>query len=744
VVYGVVLGAIVVAGFLLRVPRFRDPLEPDFGAHLYLAQTWHDGKRLYYEVPAGKPPGLYYLYMAVYRWWGRGPVAFRSFIAIWYSATTVAVYFLSLATWHNPAAALVSAGIFALLTAIPQYKASHSQPNNFMLLLETLALALCLWSHHGIVSFIAGALIGTAFLFKVTALAPLALLGLWSLAIQHSLVNAALLGAGFAVASLAPLPHFWHIGRLSAAHFLDATFNVGGLFAGFLHLFRRNLPGYREREESVRSRARTLQRQYIRARYRKPITHDLELARARLARLASTTGWLWILVFMAAISQRSANGMLVAAACVLALVGATVQRSYFPLHYLPAAPAASALAGWLIWESVMVLHVQGAGAIGAAFVLTLALLAALRMAASWYVQSFVYSAEDALIFNEGLWSKRWIAANEVAELFRAEVPPHEYVLQYGENPQVYYLSGRRSASVALTWVYPTPRPDWQDMFVRDVNERRPAMIAFFERYLDMAAVQPRVEPTYRLKTMVAGEFPVYARVDDPIDELRTADVYLFDARAEPVRFDRQQAPTAAFLSLAVLCNKVDRDRVTALGRSLGEPTEIVCMERSVQNGDRYEAEYTGGVKVLRVPRGLSPPACFNRAVQVARGDRILFVTDEDGLPDASTCRSIVAALNADSHVGLSARTVVPAVFPIAIRSVALFRSRHLDTAYRTLSAAIADLAYHLIWSDYDCKEIDTEPARDLPSLPVPDSAHFHETLSITIEDFTRALRNRRK
>jgi len=739
VVYGAMLAAIVAAGFLLRIPRFRDPLQPDYGAHLYLAQTWGEGKRLYYEVPGGKPPGLYYLYMAVYRWWGGSPAALRAFIAVWYGATTGAVYLLALAVWHNPPTALVSAGIFALLTAVPQYKASHSQPNNFMLLLETLALALCLWSGHGIVSFIAGALIGMAFLFKVTALALLALLGFWSLVVQHSLVNAALLGAGFAVASLAPLPHFWRIGKLSAAHFLEATFNVGGLFAGFVHLFRRNLPGYRGRETSVRSHARTLQRQYIRARYRKPITRDFELARARLGRLASTTGWLWVLVFIASASQRSASGLLVAAACLLALVGATVQRSYFPSHYLPAAPAASALAGWLIWESATLLRVQGAGAIGAAFVLTLALLAALRMVASWYLQSFVYSAEDTLIFNEGPWGKRWIAADKIAELFREEVSANEYVLQFGDEPQVYYSSGRHSASVALTWVYPTPRPDWQDIFVRDVNERRPAMIAFFERHLDMDTVQPRIEPTYRLKTTVFGEFPVYERVNDPIDELRAADVYLFDATAEPVCFDQQDAPTAPFLSLVVLCRQLNQDRIIALARSLGEPTEIVCIESSIQNAGRCEAQRAGNIKLLRVPSTLSPPTCFNRGIQVARGSRMLFVTDEGALPDATMCRSIIAALNGDRHVGLSARAVAPAVFPIAIRSVVLFRTTYLDTSYRTLAAAIGDLTYHLIWSDYRCKAIETQTQVDPASLPIADREHFREKLSITIEDFAHAI-----
>jgi len=732
------LAAVVIGAFLLHTPRFRDPLDPDYGVHLYLAQTWRDGKRLYLDIPGGKPPGLNYLYMAVYRWWGRSPVAIRSFIAAYYCLTTVAVYFLSLSAWHNSPAALVSAGIFAMLTALPQYWSHRSQAENFMLLFETAALALYLWRGAGWGAAIAGMLVGAAFLFKPTALAQLCLPAIWSIFVRHNICSAATLAAGFSLIVLAPFIHFMQIGRVSSWLYFRYTLDFVQATGNFGSFFRRGLPGFKE---SVAARKHKVHKPrfgtYMRARYRSPITQDIRLMRERTGRLIRVTSWLLALVLIAMAAQRTEPGVLITSACIVAILVGTIQRAYFPSHFLPAAPTASVLAGWMVWRSVTAVSWNQPNAVGSVFILILAGLALSRMAASWYVISFVNSREDALVNTVGAWAERWMAGNEVAELFRSEIPRYEYVLQYGENSQVYYSSERRSASQNFTWVYPTPPESWQDLFATAVNERRPAMIACFERLLDMNAMQPRLEPVYRQKTLIRGQFPLYERVDQHIDRLRAAPVYLHSStdRHGPTRLRDQDSPTGPFVSLIVIGPHADHAAVESLAQSLGEPVEIVAVTPVYEPDMTDPISTERNMKSLTVPDNLSPPTQANRGIQLARGDRLLFVTSENGLPDAHVCRAVIDALNADSRVGFSASGIAPAELPVAIRASAFFRLGHLDTSFETLSGALTVFAYRSCWVDYRCTQLSSDaPAKIIP-LPARDEQLFLEQTFIPVQQF---------
>jgi len=677
----IALAAIVLVGYLLRVPRFRDPLQPDYGAHLYMAQTWADGKRLYLDLPGGKPPGLYYLYMAVYRWWGGSPAALRAFVALCYSLATVSVYFLSLAIWHNPAAALVGAGTFTLLTAVPLFNAMSSQAENFMLLFETVALTLYLRGGHGAATFAVGAALGAAFLFKPTVLPQLGLLGIWTLLVRHSFSGTVLLAAGFAVVILVPFIHFMRMGRTSGWAYFRETIDFMRLTSKSGRMFLSRLPGYKERTEARRHIEQVpVFGRYVWSRVRSPLANDVALIRGRLGRLTNCTVWFWVLVCTAAAFQRSSPGVLVAATCAVAVVVATLQRSYFPGHYLTVTSTASVLAGWLVW-AIWADISAGLTSVGAVFLLALAGFAGLRMAVSWYMLSFAYSPEETIVLSNGSWAERWIAASEVAELFREEVPAYDYVLQFGDNPQVYYQSGRRSAAAQLTWVYPTPQPLWQDFFPRAVNERRPAMIAVFERLLDMNTMQSRLEPVYKQKTVVRGQFHVYQRIDEPIDRLRARDVYLLGTSddEEPVRFDGQQSPTAPFLSLIVICNGPPGSEIHDLAHSLGEPVEIICIAAGDVGTESERLE-----KVISFPDTQQKPVLANRGVQIARGDRLLFVDATTGMPAEDVCRAVLAAVNSDTRVGLSAPAIAPATMPVAVRANTLFRVGHLDTSFGDL------------------------------------------------------------
>ena len=733
----IALAAIVLVGYLLRVPRFRDPLQPDFGAHLYMAQTWADGKRLYLDLPGGKPPGLYYIYMAVYRWWGSSPAALRAFIATCYAATTIAVYYLALAAWQNPAAALVAAGAFALLTALPQFNALASQTENFIIPFETVALTLYLWSEHGAFSFVAGMALGAAFLFKPTVLPQLGLLALWSLFVRHSVPDAILLGVGCAVMVLAPFVYFMHMGRTAGWAYFRETIDFMRITSKSGRMFLSGLPGYKERTEALRHGEQTpVFGRYFWSRIRSPLANDIALIRGRLGRITNSTVWFWILVCAAVAFQRSSPGLLVAATCAVAVAVATLQRSYFPGHYLPVTPTASVLAGWLVWTAAADIS-AGRGSVGSLFLLVLAGLAGLRMAVSWYMLSFAYSPEETLVLCNGSWAERWIAARDVAELFHKEVSAHDHVLQFGDNPQVYYQSGRRSAATELTWVYPTPQPQWEQLFQKAVNERRPAMIAVFERLLDMNTMQSRLEPVYKQKTVVHGRFPVYQRIDEPIDRLRARDVYLFGTSDddEPVRFDGQQSPTAPFVSLIVICNDPPLSEIQDLARSLGEPVEIICVAAGNVKAVRDRKE-----KMICFPDILPKPVLANRGIQIARGDRLLFVDATTAMPGEDECRAVLAAINSDSRVGLSASAIAPATMPVAVRANTFFRVGHLDTSFETLAGALTELAYRTVWGDYRCVETLSPAPEDAAALTETDEHLFLEKAYISTQHFASSIR----
>jgi hypothetical protein len=379
----------------------------------------------------------------------------------------------------------------------------------------------------------------------------------------------------------------------------------------------------------------------------------------------------------------------------------------------------------------------GHARVGSLFLLALAGLAGLRMFVSWYMLSFAYSPEETLVLCNGPWAERWIAARDVAELFHKEVPAHSYVLQFGDNPQVYYQSERRSAATQLIWVYPTPQPLWEDSFARAVNERRPAMIAVFERLLDMNTMQSRLEPVYKQKTVVHGRFPVYQRIDEPIDRLRARDVYLFGTSTddEPVLFDGQQSPTGPFLSLIVICDEPPGSEIRDLARSFGEPVEVICIASGYEGTASERQE-----KVISFSDTTQKPVLANRGVQIARGDRLLFVDATTGMPGEDVCRAVLAAINSDNRIGLSARAIAPATGPVAVRANALFRTGHLDTSFETLDGAFTELAYRTIWNDYRCVETLSPTPEDRAAVTERDEHLFLEKAHISIQHFASSIR----
>ncbi len=737
----VCLLSILIVGFLLRLPRFRDPAPSDFGAHLYLAQTWGEGRRLYLDLPGGKPPAMYYLYMAVYRWWGKSPEAIRGFIALWYSLTTVSVFMLARVVWHNDAIALCSAAVFAVVTSLPQFWSSFSHAENFMLLPETLAVTLFVGSTDPWVHLAAGIFLGISFEFKPTSAVLSLTMAIAAVIMYHSVLSAVLILAGHIIVVLLPLPYFCYIGRTSGWQYFCNTINILRLFDKHGRMFRGRYPAFKESQAfHEKTSPKPAISTYVKTRYQMSFRQDIDLLRSRLRPILVTTAWFWLLVAISVVVQwPDAKAAFLGAVCLVGITVAIIQRSYFPSHFLPAVPAAALLTGWLAVESFSRMC-TGAGAdrISAAVVFAVSVLAVAQMVSSWYVLSFVVSRMETLSVLVGRWSQKWIAAEEIASIFSECVDPCDYVLQFGNEPQIYYVSDRRPASNTLTWVYPRPHPLWRDLFTRAVNQWRPAKIVLTEPdAFDMSLVSDRFEPKYQEEPTMMEEFRLFARVDEPVDLLRLSPPYLVSAAddGEPRAYTSQTAPTAPFISLIVLGKTQSKKALLELARSLDEQVEIVVVKPA--NRDSYNVDRF--MKVLRVAGARSTAAWAYRGIQVARGDRWLFVAGKD-LPDADLCRRILTEINGDTRVGIVAPCVMPARMPIAVRAAAVFRVGGLNREYDTAESAFTQLVYNATWLDFRCKNVEPISEPDLTGFSDEDQSRLREKTYISIKQLAEYYR----
>ncbi|MBF8249532.1 MAG: 2 protein [Candidatus Levybacteria bacterium] len=153
--------------FILRLPSLFEPLwYGDEGIYQVIGTSLNHGKLLYSQIFDNKPPLLYWLY-AIFQ---SDQFAIRLASLIFGALAIIMFFFLSKKLFENTSKnnkiAFLTTFIFAVLFALPILEGNIANAENFMLL-PIIASAFLIISQKSF--FIAGLILGLAFLFKIVA-----------------------------------------------------------------------------------------------------------------------------------------------------------------------------------------------------------------------------------------------------------------------------------------------------------------------------------------------------------------------------------------------------------------------------------------------------------------------------------------------------------------------------------------------------------------------------------------------
>lgn len=448
------LGVALLFAALLRAPIADIPLERDEGEYAYIGERWLAGEIPYRDAFDQKPPGVFLVYGAVIRTFGRSASAIHWGAQLWSLGTVAAVWALARAAGGNAAGA--AAGIFfSLLSADPGVLGNAANTEIFMALPATLSLLAAMRARRtGSAAWVLGAglLAGTATLFKQVALTNALLAAVvvaWPRAGERGRWGRPT--ASFALftlsGALAWLPFVaWFTAAGAFREFWDsvAGYNLGYASSVPLKLYLRNFRW----------------------------TFGVVLALAWPAYLLAAFGLAaWIAKPERRRKARLLGAWLAASAAGVAIGG--YFRDHYYIQALPAVAVFAALGARALADLVENRWQRATFAVALAAPLYYTL-----SVSNWY-----YLPGDAKAKSHELYpANPFAVSEEVGRFIAARTRPDDRVFILGSEPQILFHSGRRSATRYI-FVYPLMVP------TKTAQQRQAELIA------EVARASPRVVVT---------------------------------------------------------------------------------------------------------------------------------------------------------------------------------------------------------------------------------------------------------
>ena len=417
---------IVVAALAFVVPRLAFvsvPLERDEGEYAYIAQRMLEGDVPYRDAFDQKPPAVFVAYAGAFLLLGTSVEAIHVFAQLW-SAVTTLLLFLLVRRLADETAALFAVLVFALASADASITASAANAEVFMLL-PMVASLLCL--ERGLAAgrwgwwLACGALAASACWFKQVAATHALFVALFAASDRIGSARPGLTGLGRRYAwmglgaALASAP--W-IAWLAAAGawepFVDAV---------FLHNFE----------------------------YAAELSPRQGLANLRyaLARMLASFGVLWLVAGVAMLRpgrlrlRPRAWAMLVAWAAA-SLLGVSLGLYFRPHYFIQSLPALAALCGVAFGAAARWLLARPRPGVAAAGIAALVLLV--------LAPPLLANRKTLLAGSPEAVSRRLYGLNPfpeslaIARYIERTSEPDDFVYVVGSEPQIFFYSGRRSAT----------------------------------------------------------------------------------------------------------------------------------------------------------------------------------------------------------------------------------------------------------------------------------------------------------
>lgn len=402
--------------FAIRLPFLHEPPERDEGGYAYAGQEILRGAVLYKDVIEHKPPLLSYMYAGMFWLFGETTVAIKLFSSLYVLLTTVSVFFLSRYLFGS-IAALWSAFLYGLFSSGPAIHGTAVEGELFFALpltLSILAYAAAIKSNEK--WFIASGFFATvAVLIKTTAL-PVFLL-LFSILVIHRnpikdryyfVRDGLLLASGPAFCALILITYFSYNGALGDFFYWNVIYNFNMLGEGRASNFWPRLLG-----------------------------RGLQVSSEHLL--------LWMLSIAALIilflRKRDTTTLLLSLWPVTSFLGVSMTGLFWPHYFQQMIPPLAVLSGFAITGIYNKEALKGGMKWIAIAITPFLISAGYGAVKNGYKYYLVYTPEEISrnkyggdIFNDTL---------KVSEYIKDRTKPHDYVFQWGWEPQIYLLTNRR-------------------------------------------------------------------------------------------------------------------------------------------------------------------------------------------------------------------------------------------------------------------------------------------------------------
>lgn len=405
---------VVIFTILIRVPYLNVPLERDEGGYAYIAWRMEQGEIPYKDIYDNKPPGIYFLYFIILKFFGSTAKAIHLFMCWWVVLEVLLLYKLSADLFNNKTIGLIAAAIFSLVISEPGVLGSAANTEIFMLLPVLASYVVLLWPRVAGTRptfFICGLLQGIAFIFKPVSifnwLGILAYLFYKAKAEkQYPAFFMQVLGSllGFFVVPLLSLLYFWYHGAVADLVYWSFSYNMDYLSSGG---------------------ARWSQEAFL-----------LFWRRFGLILKSDLVFWLFCLYALILLCREKAEAaVLVLTWLVLSFCGVTAGKRFFPHYFLQVMPPLSVAAAWGIWQ---------ASRIKRSLSYALAAVTIIWSLTANYKYLFSYSPDQ---ISERIYTVNpFVEAKQVASFLAARTLPSETIAILGSEPEILFYAQRKSAT----------------------------------------------------------------------------------------------------------------------------------------------------------------------------------------------------------------------------------------------------------------------------------------------------------
>ena len=454
------LATILILTFLMRLPFHDVPLIRDEGEYAYIGQRMLDGDIPYRDIFIHKPPMAFYIYLVALPIFGQTGTSIHLFATLYIMAAILALYWMTRSIYDQKTA-LVSSVVFSIITFCHNGLIHQASTEIFMLfpmIIGFHALVYGINKKKPFYIYLSGLLCGVAFMTKQTGLYYLifALFAIivfqWRRKQDRKLAplirNFICLLAGFLTLIGAILLHLGLNGALK--DFFDQVFVFN-----YHYVTLRYNPGF------VKTITRTLMKIF------------------RGDQFLWLTGIVTFGYFL--IRDRTPANLSLAVWFILLFAGACSGGGFYGHYFLPVIPAISIAAGYGLTKLVSECATSDNKLIDTGIALVVIALCIIPVFVS--VAPYFKISPEKLSRNM-VGMNPFLEAKVVARYISESTTEKDSIFVIGSEPEIYFLSNRRSASkyiffYSLTTPYPGVLKD-QKKVVAEIRRNRPKYVVLVQ------------------------------------------------------------------------------------------------------------------------------------------------------------------------------------------------------------------------------------------------------------------------